>query len=234
MNPLIIAAADQDKRRRGRSPLGGQLIAGNSTLGFYGEISAEDFITVPALTTMVELTAGLPRNTASGWLKFSRQGKTIYVAKLPFRSSVSWDQLNARNVITGSRLLTIQNKIYKVRLLKGFSVSTPTADVGFDLPQTHNSEWNELMYHVSGLPFGSAGATLASEGIEEGDFTQYSESDLGFGSASIYGYHTWVQEKNASGNAFVRGGSGSSYQSHASPNNTNGAMGWRPVLELVE
>jgi hypothetical protein len=155
------------------------LVAGTYEQGYYGEVSSVDFINGDALATQIGLTTGTAFNSDAGWLKFSLDYKTLYVSKRPFRYSVSWDQINAVGAVFGTTQVTINGKTYKVRLLKGRGDNLINAAVkGYDVPATHGSEWNRLMYHVAGAPLGNASNSLASEGITLGDWVQFNASQL--------------------------------------------------------
>ncbi|MNP89189.1 hypothetical protein D3C85_15930 [compost metagenome] len=217
MNLLFLASAEVFKRRKGNSP-------------FLGEVLASDFITGAALAQAVGLTAGTLRNSDEPWLKFKDpiDGKIKYIAKKFIRTGVSWNMLSGLLVVTG-KTISINGQMYRVRLPKTLpdGVNTAVAAVGFDHPVTHGSEWNRLMYHISGKPFTDARNTLASEGIEEGDWATYSETDLNNNQ-----YHGICQEKSNDGYAFLRGETGVSYVTFA--NASNAYYAWRPVLELIE
>lgn len=188
------------------------------------------------MATQIGLTAGTPFNSDAGWLKFSLDYKTLYVAKRPFRHSVSWNQINARGAVFGTTQITIHGKRYKVRLLKGRGDGLSTdLSSGYDTLATHGSEWNRLMYHVSGKPFASASNTLASEGITEGDWAQFSEAELLTNTTYGYGSYSWCQD-TISTNRFVRGYYGASLIVTIGSSSTAPAsiLGWRPVLELVD
>lgn len=185
------------------------------------------------MASAIGLTAGTSQNSTAGWLKFSLDSKTLYVAKCPFRYGISWDQINAVGAVTGTKTIVINGKTYKVRLLKGRGDGLTTAiSGGWDNTFTVNSEWNRLMYHVSGTPFANASNTLASEGITVGDWAQYSESNLltyssyGFGSAS------WCQDQAGTIHVY-RGYIGVSFITSISSTYVGNVMGWRPCLELV-
>jgi len=206
MNPLMIAAADQDRRRRGRAPVGAILIAGTPTLGFYGEIPAASFITGGDLASSIGLAQGTPIFNDQPWLKFAHNNKTLYVAKKPFRKSASWNAINSVGAALGSNPIVIDGKSYKVRLLTG----------------TVNGEFDTLMYRVH------------ANGGKVPTFAQYASSDLGMGSSGD-AYYTLCQEI-MSGVSSWRIGRNDIPSNHTNITVTdvNAYVGWRPVLELVE
>lgn len=216
-----------------------ELIGGNLGAGFYGEIASADFINGTLLASTMGLTAGTSQYINEPWLKFSLDRKTLFVSRKPLRSYISWDMLNAVNLITGNRAIVINGRTYKVRVFKALSVPYQGANAGGqDELRGLGSEWNRLMYHISGKPFATAGTTLFREGIEEGDWAKYSEAvlmtDWSFGAGTF----SICQERHSVyANVIARGGMGVSYTQNRSSNWTdqNGQVGgWRPVLELVE
>ena len=211
-----------------------ELLYGTLEHGYYGEVEAESFITGDQLATQVGLTAGVSINSDAGWLKFSLDYRTLFVAKKPFRHSITWNELDAIGAVFGTTQITINGKQYKVRLLKGRGdgLSTTISD-GFDTLPTHGSEWNRLMYHVSGKPFANASNTLASEGITEGDWAQFSEDELLTNYTYGNGSYSWCQDTIGTARC-VRGYYGASLINNVSRTLRTTNCGWRPVLELVE
>lgn len=149
---------------------------------YEGEVLGSQLISMSNLTTLVGMnTVGTAINQDSTWLKYVIKGKSHYVAKKPIRLNVSWDNLNNKNIVNGSKLIEIGDGLYRIRLLKG-TAQNPAQNVvtGYDSPFTYTSEWNQLLYHVhNGNYYG--GNTLASEGISVGDWAQFSDGDLGLG-----------------------------------------------------
>lgn len=204
------------------------LLAGTYAKGWYGEVAAVDFITGDALASAIGLKAGTSVNSTSPWLKFSLDNKTLYVAKKPFRYGFAFG--SAGSVIAGGITVTINSKTYKVRLLNGRGDNLTTAVAsGYDTSATWNSEWNRLMYHVSGPPFVSASNSLASEGISVGDWAQYSDADLGF---TVTGNSSFCQDKSNKG-VVARGLNGVSYIYSVDRSDSGTNYGWRPCLELI-
>lgn len=218
----------------GSVPGPSELVAGTLEQGYYGEVSASEFIDGVTLASEIGLTAGTAFNSNAGWLKFSLDYKTLFVAKKPFRYSISWNQINAVGAVFGTTQVTIDGKLYKVRLLKGRGdgLTTSVAE-GFDAKPTWGSEWNRLMYHVSGKPFANARNTLASEGITEGDWAQFSEAELSTYYTYGYGSYCWCQDSAGTGAAVMIGTLGVSYLSYSALGVSTMGNGWRPCLELI-
>jgi hypothetical protein len=185
---------------------------GNTTAGFYGFVPASEFITGNALATMIGLTAGTSHNSDAGWLKFSSNEKTLYVAMKTFRHSISWDHINAVSAVYGNRTVVINGNLYKIRLLTGGNAD-PASSAG--------GEWNSLIYgvHMSTNPQWGPG---------------YSNADLNVGTGN--GLRSWTQERHSSNSSsrVDRGFSGVSNFNDLHSSNTSSYNGWRPVLELVD
>ncbi len=210
------------------------LLAGTYEQGYYGEVLASEFITGDQLATRIGLTAGTAFNSDAGWLKFSLENRTLYVAKRPFRRSIAWNDLDAIGAVFGTIQITINGKQYQVRLLKGRGDGLTTSiPYGFDTQPTHNSEWNRLLYHVSGKPFIDSRNTLESEGITEGDWAQFSEAELLTNYTYGNGSYSWCQDGTGTLRC-VRGSDGVSFINSIHRASTGATYGWRPVLELVE
>ena len=208
------------------------LLAGTYEQGYYGEVPVSEFITGNQLATQIGLTAGTAFNSDVGWLKFSLDNRTLYVAKKPFRYNLNWAAINTVGAVFGTMQVTINGKLYKVRLLKGRGDGLETnITAGYDIQPTWGSEWNRLMYHVSASP--NAGFTT-SEGISVGDWAQFTNDELGsVGTGSF----SLCQESfmiNTTRYAVVRywGDRVAGIGTYAATD--TGSMGaWRPCLELV-
>lgn len=205
---------------------------------FQGEVAQSDLITSAALVSALGMTAGtaIAANANVPWQKVTQDGITRYIAKKPFRNNLSWVALNDMGIATGTKTIQIGGRTYKVRLLKGSQMNgtsvLPASVTGFDSPASQYSEWNTNLYHLFNGVHGNASNTMASEGISVGDKAQYTEAQLGIGSAE-QGRWTLCQELNSDGTAVCRGGDGISSISGATASASSPIFGWRPVLELV-
>lgn len=203
---------------------------------FLGEVPTNGFINGSELASAIGLTAGTAQFTNEPWLHFELDGKTLYVAKKPYRHKLSWDQIHARGAVFGTRTVVINGLTYKVRLLKGADVDpTPVTAGNFNPVGTHTSEWNRLIYAVHNGVHANA-----NNQTPPGQWPLYSDTDLvlhytvvsgGMGDAS------WCQETNMNNAAerVLRGFRGVSYLFfNPSSYSIDDGRGWRPVLELVE
>lgn len=113
------------------------IVAGDSSYGFYGEVSSEDLISGNDLASLIGLTAGTAQNSDAGWLKVVDKNKMLLIAKKTFRHTISWDNINAVNGVFG-RTISIDGVKYVLRLLS-------------------TTEWDRFMYplhvdHPNGVP----------------------------------------------------------------------------------
>lgn len=102
------------------------IVAGDSSYGFYGEVSSEDLISGDDLAILIGLSAGTAQNSDSGWLKVVDKNKMLLIAKKTFRYTISWDNINAVNGVFG-RTISIDGVKYVLRLLS-------------------TTEWDRFMY----------------------------------------------------------------------------------------
>ncbi len=206
---------------------------------FIREVPASEFITGDALASQIGLTAGTSQHSDAGWLHFELDGKTLYVAKKPYRRAVSWNQINAAGAVFGTKTVTIDNKTYKVRLLKSATDDMYTGynNRVFDPIQAYDSEWNRLMYPIhSGNHTDSRNPSSESgDGIRFGTLAQYTDADLVVHSNAGNGSWSWCQERvsGSTGSRVTRGDAGVSHLIFTIASNVDSSMGWRPVLELI-
>ena len=222
--------------------------------GYYGEVAAADLITGDALASLIGLTAGSSQYSNAGWFKFyvgpaaacnrnnNGYAYVAYVAKMPNRLSISWDQINAVNAVYGNRREPILGMNCQVRLITG-AEADPT-----DYPANNtsclddagiNSEWNELFYRIHEAVPDCSDVTIGMEGGQSTtlhggpqnagpNWMEFSNAETGV-SAPIHGSASWAQESNGSLRCW-RGyyGVASRFFEGA---NTNVWYGWRPVLQ---
>lgn len=186
------------------------LVGGDETLGFYGEAVSGDLIDGETLATETGFTAGTPYYTDTSWLKFALDGKTLFVAKKPVRHSLSWNQLNAANLIHGDTVLDWQGRTYRVRVLTGGDAD-PASTVG--------GEWNQLMYRVH------------VDGPVDTHWETYTNSQIHIGSTRT-ARATFCQERTVNGEVVARGTSITYFNTPPASRGSD-AFGWRPVLELI-
>lgn len=211
------------------------LIGGNLQAGFYGEVKASEFITGDELARRIGLTAGTSQFSDEPWLKFSYMGKTEFVAKKPFRHSISWDDINAASAVFGNRTIKIGDNTYKIRLMKGKTEGKQDDSSSFSGNINKGSEWNKLMLPIhKNAPSNWASKDNVNSPTENWN-VGYTDNDLLITISAEKGRRSWCQEYGESINyRLYRGDSGVSYSSSSFPHLAIGYYGWRPVLELVD
>lgn len=193
------------------------LVQGDLWYGYYGEVTAANFINGDALASALSLTDGGSINTNSAWLKVAHRNRTLFVPKLPLRQNVSYDQLRDANLIAGMREVTIAGQTYRVRLLRGTNVNPAQAGASVDPLQAHGSEWNEVFYPVF------SGATPS----------QLVDNWANNAIAALGTIPCWTQELVDGGAAIARGNATTVAQCNSLPTGTTTGVAWRPCLELV-
>lgn len=207
------------------------LFAGNSDAGFYGEVEAVDFIDMDEFKSKVGYSL-FSFNSNTNWLMFSLDGKKILTTKKPIGHSVSWSNLETRNLVFGNKTIEIGGKTYAVRLFRG-AENNPSNNTDEDRDAI-GSEWNRLMLPISAEAPNSFKYPKFT-GVTEDWGIGYSNADLGQGSGSL-GYWNWCQETVGSDSSLrvIRGNyDGLSVVTGLHSNNKLSDYGWRPVLELI-
>ncbi len=203
---------------------------------FVRELPSTELINGIDLATLVGLTTGVEVNSDGGWLEFKdpSDGKTKFIAKKPFRHSISWDQINAVDCVYGKQI-TIGGHQYTCRLIKGANSDPYVGDLDYDTEGTWNSEWNRLLYSIC-LPTGNATYDNIVDPNSQGfaAWASYNqETDLIMVSTGGSGSYSWCQESQGA-NRVVRGQHSVTRVGNIISTNTNIFFGWRPLLELVE
>lgn len=178
------------------------LLAGDETLGWYGEVAQADFTTIDILRNSVGLINGDPVNSETTWLKLHVDGKVLYTPKLPILADVSYNDLVAADLALGDSIAFVDGRQYKLRLFKGATINIITAQTG-----GVGSEWDRVF-----------------AALNDGTFATFSEDDLGTHSIA------WTRETDGSTNGLVRGG-GTYTDFDVMDKDTDIMVVWRPVLE---
>ena len=207
------------------------LIAGDMTDGFFGEVSSTELFTGDELASSIGLTAGVSQFSNEPWLKFAIDEKIVYIAKKPYRHTVSWNDINAANAVYASQntIVTKGTDNFLVRLPTGGHADPVTRNVTLANSNAgEGSEWNRLMYRVhvdvpDGTPTYDGGPQIGA------NWAEYTNADLVSGSGN--GRACWTQEAS-SNNRVYRGDTNISRMNSVSSTFANTAFGWRPVLEL--
>lgn len=183
---------------------------------FIGEVPTSSFIDGAGLAAALSYTNGTSIYNTEPWLNIIHNGKTLYIPKKPIRSNTNWSQLNAANLIYGSRTVDIGGKTYKVRLFTGATSDPANAS-------SPGGEWNAIMYKLwDSNPEGTAN-----------NLAMYTTAQLGQDSSGRFCFCQETAASNSS-NCVLRGNPNIGSFSLTPKTNTSGNYGWRPVLELVE
>lgn len=212
-----------------------KLIGGNEDAGFYGECPASEFITGDELARRIGLTAGVSQNSNEPWLKFSYLGKTEFIAKKPFRHTISWDSINSVNAVFGNRTIKIGDNAYKVRLMKGKTEGKQNNSSSNYGDINKGSEWNKLMLPIhKNAPSNWAYKDNVKSPTENWN-VGYTDKDLFTHQNAGNGTYSWCQEfGDRTRFRLLRGYGGVSASGSNPPFITSDYCSWRPVLELVD
>lgn len=213
---------------------------GDQAQGFYGEVLSTEFMLGSLIATGIGLGSGTVQNDSTPWLKFSLDGRILFIPKLPIRHSISWNSIYQAGAVYGdgttglhptgapkaqTAQIVINGYTFKVRLLRGVS-SDPfpySGNSGDNLPITADSEWDRLMYAI---------CSTATPTQPSPKWNVYTDAELGITVGN--GRQTWCQEKatDSVDRRACRGwnlGSLSNYDVSSSQTD----KGWRPCLELI-
>lgn len=105
------------------------IVSGDTNFGFYGEVPNTEFITYGDLSTNVGISQGnLINDVESTWLKYSFEGKTLYIAKKPAREKLSWNALNNVGIFNWTPTVSIGGMLFKVGYLHIEYPTRPSTD----------------------------------------------------------------------------------------------------------
>jgi len=227
-----------------------ELIAGDMTAGFFGEVPTSELITGDDLAAQLGITQGTAQFSNEPWLKFALDDNIIYVAKKPYRYNLSWGNIYQAGAVYGTgdnglypgggnRLqdanISVDGFSLDVTLLKGANTDPAIyTSNGYDMDYTHTSEWNRLMYPIhSGVHTNSSNPSTPS--VPYAQWATYSDEDLlvhgNFGNGS----YCWAQETQNTDPArrFSRGYFGVTNVSRYTSTFATSYLGWRPALRLI-
>lgn len=137
------------------------LVVGDPIAGFFGEVTSGELITGSALMATIGLTVGTLLVDDIVWLKFSLDGKILFVPKTNVASSASWTSIYQAGAVYGddtygafpsgtarlqNTIVTINKNKYKVRLLTGAFGDNVGTTTGNNPASSQGSEWNRLIY----------------------------------------------------------------------------------------
>lgn len=103
--------------------------------------------------------------TTSEWLAFiSHEGKAVYIATARFQYGLSWNHINGKGGVDGSKTILAGGKLCKIRLLSSAEWDAYMYSVSASRPATYTGEkLAELGDAALGLTFGFGSATICSD-----------------------------------------------------------------------
>ena len=78
------------------------LVAGDPSAGFFGFVSATDFITGADLSTALGISAGTLINSDTPWIKYIWEGKVCFTPLKPIRHNIPWNAIYNAGAVYGS------------------------------------------------------------------------------------------------------------------------------------
>ena len=158
------------------------------------------------------------------WIEVNKGSQKLLICDRVMLVYISWDQLNAQNLIKGKRI-TIDGQEYLLRVLTGGNYYRSGTDSysGGVLP----NEWDDFICNEGnylGLP--KPNPTDLAGTNPSGEHNQKWHWDR------IY---TWCQEtyRDSAGNRALRGDNSARYWNYDSSSSQYNSYGWRPVLEVL-
>ena len=207
------------------------LVGGNMDAGFFGHVPASKLFTGSEIAAAVGITQGTAQFNDVGWLKIASEGKIKYKSQKPFRHSISWDHINSKGAVDGSKIIEKDGVRYKVTLMKGGN-----GNVNDSVNGPKASEWNKVMLPMHERAKDQSWNFKDNVDIPTEDWgVGFTDADLHTHNSHGSGTYQWCREvyyDNASHRVF-RGYAGVSYSSWATSSGTHSGYGWSPVLEVV-
>ena len=207
------------------------LIDSNDT-AFLDIIPSDSLFTGEQLSNIMNITVGNLHNNDCGWLHFyvgnnatcNKSGKPyeIYVAKKAIRHSISWEQINSKNGVTGKDVIANNGITYTCRLLTGANANPATNRHGM------GSEWNNLIYRVHSEVVNTGNNKQIGD-----NWANMSDTELGVNNnVTTNGSFSWCQEVYGPSptSRVLRGGNSVSGFNHCNRTYVNTSLVWRPVL----
>lgn len=211
------------------------LMAGDMTAGYFGVVSASELYTGEEISAAVGITEGTIQFNDVGWLKFVIDGDIIFKSQKTYRHSISWNHIDSKGAVKGTKQVSKGGINYKVTLMKG-TLTDPSVDASYGEKGAKGSEWNRLMLpiHVQAKDKSWEWPTYVEPDIPYWgiDFT---DADLHTKQSGGLGLRHWCQESLTSvpADRVIRGVSGVSYIANATASSTSNIYGWSPVLRVV-
>lgn len=251
MNELLLSTGGKTIYIANSGPGPKALLSGDANLGYFGEVTDTQLFTPSQVAGQAGLYLGTDNPTAVAaaggnmWLKFIWNGVVTFVAKMPFRSNISWADLYAAGLVYGTRdngkypLSPTKHQYIQMPKYEGQKlwVLKPRLPTGYPADPTTGGqittgEWNQLF-----------GRTVndTNGGVAAPKFANFGYAATGLSPSQ--GPDSLVQETLSTNvnSCFIRGdGAGAQIINAArtvlKTDKLSGiinAHGWRPVLELI-
>ena len=243
---------------------------GSRIIKFYGEKKVSDFKVAEAkegqnlnqylqslLSDGFNLRDQMGSNLTNqiDWLVFNDNGVEKLVPKKSLKYGMSWNNIDAAGLMDGSKTVTVDGKIYKIRLMKAYNDTVDIRKGGFDKnfedgSSEKGSEWNRMILPLIGIdgkeyddsyPYSKFGrfGYWTKKFVEENmpvlaNYTWYED----FG-GNVGGVYRWMQNLSRFGSSSgaVRGHNFGNYGAAESSDQPLDKLwdyfGWQPVLEAV-
>lgn len=193
-----------------RGALGGQfLIHGDMTSGgYFGRYTG--IISGNGLASAVGISIGTSQiylDNNIDWVKFGYEGKILFIACKPIRRALSWDDINAKGCVFGTKQVTFGGITYKCRLARIRNADPGTTN-GRDITLLRN--------------------------VVDGTWDNLSKTDMYFDiSGSDTGRFSLAQETPEHNSLHCYSFTSYAGSSTVAKDDRGAWFGWRPVLEVV-
>lgn len=202
------------------------LIKGDVTAGYYGATASnKPVINGDDLAAAIGLTAGTSVNSTAGWLKFAYNGKVLYIAKMPLRDSVAWQDLYQAGAVYGddtngkypsgtartqNARVTINGVVCRVRLMHLSDTDTSATGVAA------SGEYSRLWANIR---------------LSNSTWAAFTDAQLGH---ITNNYVQGIESSNATANV-LETAVNNLLQADSKTQHNTGSFHylWRPVLEVI-
>lgn len=232
--------------RKGPGPTTIQI--GDFGYGYFGTLTAGEFINTNDLRAAIGLTVGVVNQQGPIWHKWIRNGKVLYVPNGPLVGSISWKTLydlgavfgvdaagpyNAGANVNQSAKVTIGGDQFRVRCMTGFSdnyTQFPVTPAATEPTELYPNEWNDIIYPLS---------MYCPDLQRMANVQQATVADLGMALTGVT-LGSIIQERVsavAASNNLLRGNTTANrtgIANRAAATYNGMSYGWWPVLELID
>lgn len=200
-------------------------------------LPASQFITGSKLATLVGLRAGVLVNDSADWAIVKKDDVNYAFPLKPIRTKVSWDELEAKNLVgKTNQLLNIRNEEWEITLFEGCDPNIDTETLGdlwpwgmsaeYNGKLTWSSQWNSLIYPLhSGKHTDTNNNCNGSYSF--GELAMLTDEELSVGELGV---SSWCNKPNNSKDPIIRGLKGVSHIARGYSYSKRVDIGWRPLL----